>query len=111
MTQLALAFFGLSAMWLSMGHNPLGRKWAPVVGLAGQPFWLWFSVSANAWGLFALSLAYTAVYVRGAWVQWRPKPPDPAVVAFDALCKGWNPYAELTAMAQAEIDRIKARGK
>lgn len=71
MTQLALAVFGLSALWMAMGHNPVARRWAPVVGLCGQPFWLVFAVSVEAWGLLVLSLAYTAVYVRGAWVQWR----------------------------------------
>ena len=71
MIQLALAFFGLTAMWLATGRHESGRRWAPVVGLMGQPFWLWFAYGAQAWGLLVLSLAYTAVYVRGAWVQWR----------------------------------------
>lgn len=71
LNQLALAAFGLTAMWLAMGHNPKARRWAPVVGLMGQPWWLWFAWSAQAWGLMALSLAYSAVYVRGIIVQWR----------------------------------------
>lgn len=70
MTQLALAIFGLAALWLSMGHNPTGRKWAPLVGLCGQPAWIWFAYSAQAWGMFVLSLAYTAVYGRGIWLHW-----------------------------------------
>lgn len=71
MIQFALAFFGLTAMWLAMGTSLRGRRWAPVIGLAGQPFWLAFAIGAEAWGLLALSLAYSAVYVRGAWLQWR----------------------------------------
>lgn len=71
MIQLMLAVFGLTALWLAMGRSERGRRWSPIIGLAGQPFWLWFAVSVQAWGLLALSLAYTAVYVRGAWVQWR----------------------------------------
>lgn len=71
-TQFALAFFGLTAMWLAMGNSARGRRWAPLVGLAGQPFWLAFAIGTDAWGLLALSLAYSAVYARGAWVQWRP---------------------------------------
>ncbi|MGJ7500087.1 hypothetical protein ACSFBF_06980 [Variovorax sp. ZT5P49] len=71
MIQLALAFFGLSAMWMAMGKSMRARKFAPLVGLCGQPFWIVFAVQASAWGLLALSLAYSAVYVRGAWVQWR----------------------------------------
>jgi hypothetical protein len=71
--QIALAFFGLTALYMATGHNALARRWAPLVGLAGQPFWLVFAVQAGAWGLFALSLAYSAVYVRGAWLQWRAR--------------------------------------
>jgi hypothetical protein len=71
MNQLALAFFGLTAMCLAMGKNPTARKWAPIVGLYGQPFWCYFAASTQAWGLLLLSIAYTAVYVRGALVQWR----------------------------------------
>lgn len=71
MIQLSLALFGLTALWLAMGKSEKGRKWAPVIGLAGQPCWLLFAVQSQAWGLFVLSLAYSAVYARGAWVQWK----------------------------------------
>lgn len=71
MIQLALAFFGLTALYMATGHNLRARRWAPLVGLCGQPFWITFSIQAEAWGLLALSLAYSAVYVRGAWLQWR----------------------------------------
>lgn len=71
MIQLALAFFGLSALWMAMGKSARGRKFAPLVGLCGQPFWIAFAVQSSAWGLLALSLAYSVVYVRGAWLQWR----------------------------------------
>ncbi len=70
MTQLALALFGLSALWMALGNSPRARRWAPLVGLCGQPFWIVFALGVDAWGLLAMSLAYTAVYVRGAWVQW-----------------------------------------
>ena len=71
MIQLALAFFGLSAMFMATGHNPRARRWAPIVGICGQPFWVIFSIQTHAWGLLALSVVYTAVYVRGAILQWR----------------------------------------
>lgn len=70
-TQLILALCGLSALWMATGHNLRARRWAPVVGLFGQPAWLWFAWQSSAWGLFVLSLVYSAVYVRGALVQWR----------------------------------------
>lgn len=74
MTQLFIAVFGLTSIWLAMGRNATGRKWAPLIGLAGQPFWLAFALDTKAWGLLALVGAYTVVYLRGALVQWRPQP-------------------------------------
>lgn len=71
MIQIALAFFGLSALWMAMGKSARAKKWAPLVGLCGQPFWIAFAVQTSAWGLLALSLAYSVVYVRGACIQWR----------------------------------------
>lgn len=69
--QFALAFFGLTALYMATGHNTRARRWAPIVGLCGQPFWLLFSAQTQAWGLFTLSLVYSGVYVRGIWLQWR----------------------------------------
>lgn len=71
MIQLALAFFGLAALWMATGESVIARRWAPIVGLAGQPFWIWFAIRVSAWGLLALSVGYTAVYARGAFIQWR----------------------------------------
>ena len=68
--QLALAAFGLAALWMATGSNPTARRWAPVVGLLGQPAWVAFAVQADAWGLLALSVAYTLVYARGCVVQF-----------------------------------------
>jgi hypothetical protein len=70
--QLALAVFGLTSLWLAMGKNERGRRWAPLIGLYGQPFWCYFATSSEAWGLLVLSLAYTVVYIRGVVVQWAP---------------------------------------
>jgi hypothetical protein len=71
--QALLAATGLTALWMGLGTNPRARRFAPLVGLAGQPLWITFALRADAWGLLALSIAYTAVYARGAWVQWRPQ--------------------------------------
>ena len=69
--QLGIAAFGLTALWMAMGHNVTQRKWAPVVGLVGQVFWTAFAWQTQAWGLALLVVAYTAVYVRGAVLQFR----------------------------------------
>lgn len=79
MIQIALALFGLSALYMAMGRNAQLRRWSPIVGLCGQPFWLYFAVNAGAWGMFALSVAYSLVYIRGAWVQFAIKDDDASV--------------------------------
>jgi len=73
MIQLALSFFGLTALYMATGSNPEARRWAPIVGLCGQPFWIIFAIESSAWGLLALSIAYTAIYVRAGWVVIRGK--------------------------------------
>lgn len=70
MTQLLIAICGLTSIVLAMGHNTTGRKWAPIIGLAGQPFWLAFAIDTAAWGLMVLVVAYTLAYLRGFYLQW-----------------------------------------
>lgn len=77
LVQLGLACFGLTAMWWALGVNARLRRWAPIVGLVGQVFWFTFAwqvhqQGVDVRGLVVLCSAYTVVYVRGAWVQWRP---------------------------------------
>lgn len=72
MTQLFIALFGLTALTLALGNHPRGRKWAPVIGLLGQPFWFMATVPTEQWGMVALCCAYSLVYARAAWVNWRP---------------------------------------
>lgn len=62
--QFCLGLFGLAALALALRGGAAAR-WAPFVGLVGQPFWIWFALTARpaAWGLLVLALAYTVVYV------------------------------------------------
>ena len=71
MIQLFIALFGLSSVWMATGTNARARRWAPVVGLCGQPFWAAYALETKGWGLGLLVVAYTVVYVRGAVVQWK----------------------------------------
>lgn len=65
-----MALFGLSSIYCAMGNDAKLRKFAPILGLAGQPAWAYFAWQSQAWGMGLLVLAYTLVYIRGAWVQW-----------------------------------------
>lgn len=72
MTQLFIALFGLTALTMALSQNARARKWAPLVGLASQPFWFAATIPTEQYGMVALCVAYTAVYLRAAWVNWRP---------------------------------------
>lgn len=73
--QFFIALFGLLAVYMSMvTANTKARHWAPVVGLLGQPFWLYSTGSTGQWGMFALCCAYTAIYAKGSIRTLRSAP-------------------------------------
>jgi hypothetical protein len=73
MNQLFIALFGLTSIYCAMGHNVKLRKYAPIIGLCGQPFWAYFAFQTQGWGLATLVAAYTLVYINGIRVQWSGK--------------------------------------
>lgn len=73
--QVGMSAFGLAALAFAMGSSPQLRRWAPVVGLVSQVFWFAFAwrthrQGVDVRGLLVLCAAYTAVYLRGAVIQW-----------------------------------------
>ncbi len=94
--QALLAIFGVVYVLMAGGHNPTTRKWAPIVGLAGQPFWAMFAWSAGAWGLGITVSMFTAAYLASAWQQWRPRRPEelpPEPDAFENLIRALDRHA------------------
>ena len=73
MIQIFIALFGLTSIYLAMGENLQLRKWAPIIGLAGQPFWFMATVPTQQWGMVALCVAYTLVYINAIRVHWSGK--------------------------------------
>ena len=69
--QLGIAFFGVLAVWLVQEDRIERRRWAPVCGLLGQPFWIWMAVSGQQWGVLVLTALYTVTWARGLRM-WRP---------------------------------------
>lgn len=68
--QAAIAGLGLTAVALSQARHERARRWAPIFGLASQPFWLYATWSVWQPGMFALCCAYTFVWSAGFWRQW-----------------------------------------
>ena len=70
LVQILLAILSLAAIWLAMDDDERKQKWAPIFGLASQPFWIYTSFVTGAWGIFALSFAYTFVWMKGIYTHW-----------------------------------------
>lgn len=68
--QVFIAIFGVSAVVMSQMIHPTARRWAPIAGLAGQPFWFWAALQAEQWGILALVFLYTGSWWFGAYNQW-----------------------------------------
>lgn len=68
--QIGIAVFGVAAIWLSQDVRVERRKWAPICGLVGQPFWLWSAFAAEQWGVLALCVLYTLAWLKGFRQHW-----------------------------------------
>ncbi len=72
--QIGVALLGSCAVFLVYAPNHAARRWAPIAGLLGQPFWILAALRAEQWGILAVSLLYTYAWLRGAREQWRTVP-------------------------------------
>jgi hypothetical protein len=70
MEQLAIAFTGVIAIWLSQDCCAKRRRYACLFGLAGQPFWFYSAWQAEQWGIFCLCLFYTWAWLKGVRTHW-----------------------------------------
>ena len=70
LTQIGIAICGVTAIYLSQDTNPKRQRFACLFGLAGQPFWLWETISSQQWGIAALCVLYTWSWFRGFRAHW-----------------------------------------
>lgn len=68
--QIGILLLGATAMALVNNHRPKVRRWGPVVGLLGQPFWYYASYTHGQWGIFASSFLYTLAWIGGFYNMW-----------------------------------------
>lgn len=73
MEQVIVLLTGALAIWLTQQPNESLKKWAGVIGLLGQPFWLIITFQAGQWGMFALSIFYTYSFLLGIYYNWIKK--------------------------------------
>lgn len=68
--QIAVLVCGLGALLL-LTTETRWRRYGSIVGLIGQPFWMYATWQAGQAGAFLLSLMYAAVYARASFVVWK----------------------------------------
>jgi hypothetical protein len=68
--QIVIAVCGCVSVWLSQDTRGEWRRYACVVGIVAQPFWLYATWKAEQWGIFALTFVYAAAWLRGIWNYW-----------------------------------------
>lgn len=70
MVQGVILLSGALAIWLTQLGSRRASRAACLIGLVGQPFWLYATWSAEQWGMFALSVFYTGAWLVGVWNYW-----------------------------------------
>jgi hypothetical protein len=60
-----------TAVWLLNSKHRRRQLIGCVLGMVGQPLWLWTTWVCRQWGIFILSLVFLASYGKGAVVRWR----------------------------------------
>ncbi len=73
--QVCLATFGITAIWLTNDSRESFQKWGPVIGLLGQPFWLYATYNKELWGMLIICCFYTVAWIKGV-IKWHFKPKE-----------------------------------
>ena len=71
MTQALIGITSGLAIWLiSDDKNPRRQRWGWLIGLLGQPLWLYATWQSKQWGMFVLSLWYIYAWAKGVRRWW-----------------------------------------
>lgn len=68
--QTFIALFGVLAVFLTQQKNQKLTRYACLVGMSSQPFWLYATFIAQQWGMFFSSVMFTGVWALGIYNFW-----------------------------------------
>ncbi len=68
-SQILLVITGASAIWF-LSRKEEWKRWGFIVGILGQPFWLYSTIKAEQWGIVALTIFYTYSFGQGIYFYW-----------------------------------------
>ncbi|MBU2549036.1 MAG: hypothetical protein KKB20_11520 [Proteobacteria bacterium] len=69
LVQVMILVLSGAAIWL-VGRTEPWRRWGFVVGLVGQPLWIWDTWRHEQWGILILSGWFLYAYGQGIWNFW-----------------------------------------
>lgn len=69
-SQAVIILFGVPAVFMSQSPKDSQKRWASILGLAGQPAWFYFAYASKGWGAFAMCILYTLAWGRGFLHYW-----------------------------------------
>ena len=65
---------GVASMWMVNQEGNV-RRWASIVRLLTQPFWIVVTVYHKQWSLLALTMIYTVIWGQAFYKGWIKKQP------------------------------------
>jgi hypothetical protein len=68
-SQIAIMIFGASAIWL-VSRKEKWNRWGYILGMCGQPFWIYTTIQNEQWGILIMTLVYAYSWAQGIWNYW-----------------------------------------
>jgi len=69
-TQIMIAITGCLAIYLTQQNKAEPKRYACIVGLLGQPFWIYVTFTTAQWEMFTSSILYTLACFVGYKNNW-----------------------------------------
>lgn len=72
-SQIMLFISGASSIWF-LSRTEEWKRWGFIIGILGQPFWLYSAIHNKQIGIVVLTLFYTYSFAQGIYFYWiKPK--------------------------------------
>jgi hypothetical protein len=72
LSQIGIMIFGASAIWF-VGRKEHWRRWGYILGMCGQPFWIYTSIKNEQYGVLVMTLFYLYSWGTGVYNYWIKK--------------------------------------
>lgn len=66
-SQIGIISFSGSTIFFLSNEKKKWRKMGYIIGILGEPFWIYTTIHNEQWGIFVLSLWYTLNFCKGLY--------------------------------------------